>query len=272
MKTVQAAITVNIKATNTPSNDIDKGRLMASMKNTGRFIYSLVCYGAGVASLIYFILFVNDLWLPQTVNSIVPSSSLAHVIIINTLALLLFGVQHSVMARPAFKRWFAGFIDPSVERANYVLATALAISGMCYIWIPFGPIVWQIESDMGISLLRGIAFFGWGFLFLATFMINHFELFGLRQTFDPMQGKPVPDATFKMSGFYKIVRHPIQTGVLIGVWAVPLSTASHLVFAAGISAYIFVGLYFEEKDLIKEFGDTYLDYMQRVKRVIPFIY
>ena len=101
--------------------------------------------------------------------------------------------------------------------------------------------------------------------------MNHFELFGLRQTFEPMQGKPVPAPTFKMSGFYRIVRHPIQTGVLIGVWSVPLSTVSHLVFAAGISIYIFIGLYFEEKDLISEFGDTYLEYMKQVKRVIPFI-
>jgi len=244
---------------------------MSSIKKTGCFIYSLICYGAGVASLIYFILFVNDLWLPKTVNTIVPTATQAHVIMFNTVALLLFGIQHSVMARPAFKRWFTRFIDPSVERSTYVLGTALAIAGMCHLWIPFGSVIWHVESDVGVYLIRGMAAFGWLFLFLATFMINHFELFGLRQTFDPMQGKSAPATTFKMSGFYKIVRHPIQTGVLIGVWAVPISTASHLVFATGMSVYIFVGLYFEEKDLIQEFGETYLDYMQRVKRVIPFI-
>jgi protein-S-isoprenylcysteine O-methyltransferase Ste14 len=246
---------------------------MSSVKKIVCFIYSLICYGAGVASLIVFILFVNDLWLPKTVNTLVKSSSssLADVIMFNTVALLLFGIQHSVMARPAFKRWFTRFIDPSVERSTYVLATALAIAGMCYLWIPFGSVIWQVESEMGVYLIRGIAVFGWVFLFLATFMINHFELFGLRQTYDPMQGKAASSGAFKMSGFYKIVRHPIQTGVLIGVWAVPISTASHLVFAAGMSVYIFVGLYFEEKDLIQEFGETYLDYMQRVKRVIPFI-
>lgn len=241
------------------------------MKKIGCFIYSLICYGAGVASLIYFILFVSDLWLTNTVNTLVHSSSLAYVIGINTLALLLFGMQHSVMARPAFKRWLTRFIDPSIERSTYILATALAIGGMCHLWIPFGSVIWQVESDMGVYLIRGVAVFGWVFLFLATFMINHFELFGLRQTLDPLQGKSAPAISFKMSGFYKIVRHPIQTGVLIGVWAVPVSTASHLVFAAGITIYIFIGLYFEEKDLIQEFGETYLDYMQRVKRVIPFI-
>ena len=244
---------------------------MSSLKRTGCFVYSLICYGAGVASLIYFILFVNDLWLPQTVNTVGQSHSIITVIIINVFALLLFGLQHSVTARPSFKRWLTRLIDPSIERSTYILATAFAISGMCYLWIPFGAVIWQIESEIGVYVIRAIAAFGWLFLFFATFMINHFELFGLRQTFDPMQGKSAPAATFKMSGFYKIVRHPIQTGVLIGVWAVPVSTASHLVFAAGISAYIFIGLYFEEKDLIQEFGETYLDYMQRVKRVIPFI-
>ena len=234
-------------------------------------MYSLICYGAGVASLIVFILFVNDLWLPKTVNTIVPSSFLVYTIMINTVALLLFGIQHSVMARPAFKRWFTRFIDPSVERSTYVLATALAIGGMCYLWIPFGSVIWQVESEMGVYLIRGIAIFGWVFLFLATFMINHFELFGLRQTFDPMQGKSAPAPKFKTTGFYKIVRHPIQTGILIGIWAVPISTASHLVFAAGMSIYVFIGLHFEEKDLIQEFGETYQNYMKRVKRVIPFI-
>jgi protein-S-isoprenylcysteine O-methyltransferase Ste14 len=175
------------------------------------------------------------------------------------------------MARPAFKSWITCFIDPSVERSTYIIATALAIGGMCHLWTPIGSVLWQVESGIGVYLIRGIAIFGWVFLFLATFMINHFELFGLRQTFDPMQGKSAAVGTFKMSGFYKIVRHPIQTGILIGIWAVPISTTSHLIFAAGISVYIFIGLYFEEKDLIQEFGATYLDYMKRVKRVIPFV-
>jgi protein-S-isoprenylcysteine O-methyltransferase Ste14 len=163
------------------------------------------------------------------------------------------------MARPAFKRWFIRFIDPSVERSTYVIATAVAIGGMCYLWMPFGSVIWQVESEIGEYVIRGIAVFGWVFLFLATFMINHFELFGLRETFYTMQGKSATSAIFKVSGFYKIVRHPIQTGGVIGVWAVPVSTASHLVFAASISVYIFIGLYFEEKDLIQEFSETYLD-------------
>ena len=121
------------------------------------------------------------------------------------------------------------------------------------------------RSEMGVYVIRSITALGWLFLFLAIFMINHFELFGLRQIFAPIQGKPTPAATFKISGFYKIVRHPIQTGILIGAWAAPVSTASHLVFAACISAYLFIVLDFEEKDLIKEFADTYLDYMQRLK-------
>lgn len=244
---------------------------MNATQRAGCMIYSVCCYAAGVASLVYFILFVNDFCLAHTVNSIGQSKSLTTVIITNTIALLLFAVQHSVMARPSVKSWLTGFIDPSIERSTYILATALAIGGMCYLWIPFGSVVWQVESEVGIMLIRCIAIFGWGFLFLATFMINHCELFGLRQSFAPIQGKAAADPVFKVSGFYKIVRHPIQTGILIGIWAVPLATTSHLVFSTGITIYIFVGLHFEEKDLIKAFGDRYCIYMQSVKRVIPFI-
>lgn len=221
--------------------------------------------------MIYFILFVSDVWLVQTVNSVTQSVSFVSVVIVNVFALLLFGLQHSIMARPSFKRWLVKVIDPSIERSTYILGTALAIWAMCYLWIPFGDVIWHFETEIAVFMIRSVAIFGWLFLFLATFMINHFELFGLTQSYAPMHGNTAPSVAFKISGFYKIVRHPIQTGVLIGIWAVPLATTSHIVFATGISIYIFVGLHFEEKDLIREFGDVYLNYMQQVKRVIPFI-
>ncbi len=228
----------------------------------------LWCRGC-VDDLLYF--FVHDFWFSETVNNLGHSSSLVTVIMSNTFALLLFGIQHSVMARPTFKGWFTRYIDPSIERSTYILATSAAITGMCYLWIPFGSVIWKVESEIGVYLIYAVAVFGWVFLFLATFMINHFELFGLRQTFDLMQGKLVSASTSRITGFYKIVRHPIQTGILVGLWAVPISTSSHQVFAAGMSIYIFIGLYFEEKDSIQEFGEAYVDYMKRFKRVIPFI-
>jgi protein-S-isoprenylcysteine O-methyltransferase Ste14 len=244
---------------------------MYSINPILRFVYSLICYAAGVVSLIYFIIFVNDLFLTKTVNTLTQIDPTPSAILINLFAISLFGIQHSVMARGAFKQWLSGFIHPSMERSTYVLATALAIGAMCTLWVPFGPVVWQVESPMGIILIRSFALFGWGFLLLATFLLNHFELFGLSQTYNPMQGKAQPVKHFRTPGLYKIVRHPIQTGVLIGMWSVPVSSMSHLFFAASMTLYIFVGLYFEEKDLVREFGSTYRDYMLRVKRLIPFI-
>jgi len=236
-----------------------------------RFVYSLICYVAGVASLLYFILFVNDLYLSKTVNSIGQDVDISQAITINLLALILFGVQHSLMARGKVKQWITRIIHPSMERSTYVLSTALVIAAMGYLWVPFGSIVWKVESESTAMIIRAIAIFGWALLFIASFMLNHFELFGLRQTFDPLMGKKLPLQQFKTPGLYKLIRHPIQTGVLIGMWAVPVSTSSHLFFAIGMTIYIFIGLYFEEKDLIREFKDSYPDYMRRVKRLVPFI-
>jgi methanethiol S-methyltransferase len=237
-----------------------------------RFAYSLICYAAGVASLIYLILFVNDLFIGKTVNTLVDTHSWLDALLINLFALSLFGLQHSIMARRSFKLWLTRFIHPNMERSTYILSTALVITAMCYLWIPVGKVIWQVESDSTALLIRGIALFGWTLLLIATFMLNHFELFGLSQTFNPLFGKSQPEDNFRTPGIYKFIRHPIQTGVLIGMWAVPLSTSSHLMFAGGMTIYILVGLYFEERDLIREFGHDYLEYMKRVKRLIPFIH
>ncbi len=244
---------------------------METSKIVLRFIYSLLCYAAGVASLVYFILFVSDFLLGKTVNSIGKDVNLLRAFTIDLLLLTLFGLQHSVMARGTFKRWLTRFVHPSIERSTFVLATALVIGTMGYLWVPFGHIVWQAGSETAIITIRTIAIFGWFLLLTASFLLNHFELFGLRQTFDPLVGRTMPPSHFKTPGLYKIIRHPIQTGVLIGIWAVPVSTSSHLLFAGGMTVYIFIGLYFEEKDLLHEFKDSYSDYMKRVKRVIPFV-
>ncbi len=245
---------------------------MHAAKNYMRFVYSLVCYIAGVASLTYLIFFVNDLFLAKTVNSLVETRSWTEAVPMNLLALALFGLQHSIMARRSYKKWITRFIHPSMERSTYVLSTALVIAVMCYLWVPSGEVIWQFDSEVTVFAIRGFAFIGWTLLFIASFMLNHFELFGLSQTFNPMIGKTQPEAHFKTPGIYKIIRHPIQTGVLIGMWSVPLSTTSHFMFASGMTLYIAVGLYFEEIDLIRDFGTAYLDYMKRVKRLIPFVH
>lgn len=244
---------------------------MLSVVRSVRFSYSLVCYFLAVGSLVYFILFVNDLWLENTVNSIGSGTDVLHAVVINLFAIGLFGIQHSVMARQSFKEWLAKFLDPSVERSTYCLFTALVIAAMCHLWVPFGELVWQVENESMVWLIRAAAFFGWTFLLTATFMLDHFELFGLSQTFLPLRRKPMPVVRFRTPGLYKLVRHPIQTGVLIGMWFVPVATTSHLLFAGGMTVYIFVGLYLEEKDLIREFGESYRQYKQKVKGLIPFV-
>jgi protein-S-isoprenylcysteine O-methyltransferase Ste14 len=240
--------------------------------NLLRFVYSLFCYVAGVASLLYFIGFVNNYIPDHSVNSIKPFQSIPFAIIINLFVLSLFAIQHSVMARKSFKVWLTQRIHPSIERSTYCLATAIVIFAMCYLWVPFGNTLWHVENDTLSIVISSLALLGWGFLFLATFMLNHFELFGLSQTFLPLRGKPMPTTTFKTPGLYRLVRHPIQTGVLIGMWAVPVATTSHALFALSMTVYIFIGLYFEEKDLNREFGEQYKNYQQRVKRLIPFIH
>lgn len=142
---------------------------------------------------------------------------------------------------------------------------------MAYLWVPFGATIWHIESQSLANIIRGIAFFGWAFLLAASFQLDHFELFGLKQTFLPLIGKQMQDTHFRTPGIYKLVRHPIQTGVLIGMWFVPTATLSHIFFATGITIYIFIGLYYEERSLIASFGDDYRNYKKRVKKLIPFI-
>ena len=235
-----------------------------------RVIYAISSYLFAMLALTYFILFVSDLFIPVTVNSGPFDVSMLSAIVVNTGLLLLFGLQHSVMARPKFKQWLKGYMDPSIERATYCLATGLVLGVICYFWIPMQGTIWSVESSMGVIIIRAIAALGWTILLIATFNIDHFELFGLRQVFCKFIGKPMPSMVFKMVGLYKWVRHPIQTGILIGMWAVPQASTSHLMLAGGMTVYIFIGLYFEEQDLVKEFGQTYQNYKLTVGKVFPF--
>lgn len=236
-----------------------------------RVLYAITGYSLAMLSLVYFILFINDLFIPVTVNSVSYSASPIAALAINFSLLLLFGLQHSVMARPKFKLWLKQFMDPSIERATYCLSTGLVLGFICCSWTALEGQVWAIESEILIWGLRAFAAFGWFILVLATFNIDHFELFGLRQVYSQFVGKEMPAMTFTVAGLYKWIRHPIQTGLLIGMWSVPESSTSHFMLACGMTVYIFIGLYFEEKDLIKEYGQTYLDYIQKVGKVIPFV-
>ena len=255
----------SINDANPIQSTTDDGILLRSL----RAIYAISAYSISMAALVYFILFISDLFIPITVNSGPFDMPVSQAVLINLGLLLLFGVQHSVMARAKFKTWFKQYLHPSIERATYCLATGLVIGFMCCSWAPMAGNVWTVESSVGVAILRVIGALGWTITVIATFNIDHFELFGLRQAYCQLVGKLMPNMSFKMSGLYKWIRHPIQTGILIGMWSVPVSTTSHLMMAIGMTIYVFVGLYFEEKDLIRQFGQTYRDYIQKVGKVLP---
>jgi protein-S-isoprenylcysteine O-methyltransferase Ste14 len=241
------------------------------LRRSMRFSYTLFAYAISLLALVYFMLFVSDLIIPVTVNSGPYTAPVAQAVLINLGLLALFGLQHSLMARGTFKRWLKRYFHSSVERATYCLLTGLVLGFMCYSWAPINGQVWQLDSSISIALVRFISILGWLLSVLATFQLDHFELFGLRQVYCHFTGKSMPSQGFKQPGLYKWVRHPMQTGILIGMWCVPSATFSHVMLAGGLTAYIFVGLYFEEQDLLREFGQTYREYKQRVGKILPFL-
>jgi methanethiol S-methyltransferase len=234
------------------------------------FVYGLAAYLFFLVTFLYAIGFVTGLVVPKTIDSgtVVP---LAEALIVNLALLSLFAVQHSVMARPGFKRWWTKIIPTAAERPTYVLLATLALAAILAHWRPMPEIVWRVTDPTIAAGLLGLSLFGWLLVLIATFMISHFELFGLRQVIMNLLGRKIPPAEFKTPGLYKVVRHPIYLGFIIAFWATPVMTVGHLLFAAVTTAYIFVGIFFEERDLIETFGDDYRRYRARVAMLVPFI-
>ena len=200
-----------------------------------------------------------------------PAASVGMAVIINIGLIALFGIQHSVMARPGFKAWLTSFWPASIERSLYVLATVVALVLIYEFWRPITPLVWSAQAEWLRMLLWVLFFAGWGILFIATCLLNHFELFGLRQALADFRGSTVPEMKFRTPLFYKLVRHPIYTGILLAIWAIPDMTQGHLLFAAGMTVYIVIGIRYEERDLIAHLGEQYSEYRKRVGAVIPGI-
>lgn len=233
-------------------------------------LYGLVVYLFFLATFGYAIGFVGNLpLLPKTIDS-GAGAPLVEALLVDIMLLGLFAVQHSVMARRGFKRWWTRLIPESMERSTFVLAASAALALLLWQWRPIAePVIWTVNDPAARIALQGVFWVGWGVLLISTFLINHFELFGLRQVWANMRGDALPAADFRTPLFYRHVRHPIYLGFILAFWAAPTMTAGHLLFAAASTGYILIGIWFEERDLIEQFGQRYQAYRQQVGMLLP---
>jgi methanethiol S-methyltransferase len=206
---------------------------------------------------------------PKTIDS-GPVVPIVEALIVNILLMTLFALQHSVMARKPFKQWLTQYVPAAIERSTYVLLASLALVLLFWQWRPIPDVVWQITSPQIATNITAISFFGFALVLLSSFLINHFELFGLHQVAINAAGRTMPEPRFKTPVLYKVVRHPIYLGFIIAFWAAPVMTVGHLLFAAVTTAYIFVGIYLEERDLVQLFGEQYKRYRAQVGMLVPF--
>src|SRR6202171_104677 len=233
------------------------------------FLYGLVAYFTFFATILYAIGFVSGLVGPKTIDT-GPDSSATEALVVNLLLMSLFAVQHSLMARKQFKQWWTQYVPKPVERSTYVLLASLTLVLLFWQWRPMPEIVWRIDgTDIAVTIAT-LSLVGWVIVFTSTFLINHFELFGLHQVANNLTGREMPAPRFRTPLYYKFVRHPIYLGFIIAFWAAPTMTVGHLLFAAVTTAYIFVGILLEERDLIEMFGDDYRHYKKRVSMLLPW--
>lgn len=240
------------------------------MKKSIILLYGILAYCVFLVAFMYAIGFIGNIIVPKSIDS-GTETTLFSSILINVVLLSVFALQHSIMARPAFKKWFTTIISPAMERSTYILLSSLALMLIYWQWQPITITVWETNSKIAIDILTGIFFLGWLIVLLSTFMINHFELFGLAQIIDNLKNKQTPNPKFQTNYLYKIVRHPIMLGFIIAFWATPTMTVGHLLFTLVTTLYILIAVkYLEEKDLRKYIGEEYEIYQKEVPMVVPF--
>ena len=233
-----------------------------------KILYGVLCYLAFLASFVYAIAFVTGIGVPRTVDHGIAAPP-AQALAVNLALLTAFAVQHSVMARPAFKRWWTRIIPTAVERSTYVLLASLLLGLLCWQWRTIEGTVWHVGWEPLRAAIWVWAAVGWLTVLASTFMISHFELFGLRQVFVAWRGRPDGQTGFRATMLYRVVRHPLMLGVLIAFWAAPTMTAGHLLFALGTTGYILIAVRIEERDLTAAFGDEYRQYRRDVPMLVP---
>ncbi|HET6655217.1 MAG TPA: NnrU family protein [Gammaproteobacteria bacterium] len=232
------------------------------------FLYGVLSYLLFFVTFLYAVGFVAGAIVPKTINN-GPAAAAATALIIDVLLLGLFAVQHSGMARRGFKRWLTAFLPPAAERSTFVLLSSGALIILFWLWRPLPGVIWQVDNMAGQMALWALFALGWMIVFTGTFMINHFDLFGLRQVWLHARGRDYTDLPFRTTLFYRIVRHPLMLGFLIAFWATPYMSTGHLLFSVATTGYIVLALQLEERDLVAAHGETYLNYRRRVRMLLP---
>lgn len=239
------------------------------MRRVLGFIYGVIAYAGFMAWMVYMIGFLGHFAVPKSVDS-GSVGPVGTAIFVDFLMILIFGIQHTIMARPAFKQWWTQFTPKSLERSTFVFIADIIMWVMIWQWRPMEGVIWHVQNAMLANILIGISLLGWVTVLLSSFMINHFELLGIEQVWHGLRGTEPKKMTFKLRGFYKHVRHPLMLGFLVFFWVTPYMTASHLFLAATFTIYVLIGIRYEERDLMKYHPEEYGKYRKEVPALIPF--